>query len=131
MENTQPTPAGRKQNPLLLWTSIVTVGCAVTLIVMQQFKAAKPQLDIKNTGQTVVTVLHRGDSSVIQPGQTWHFRFNAGDTLTIHAGDSVSAPSRTVTLDRRDVGSDMPSRVPVEVRVEGVTNIVFEYSGDK
>ena len=94
---------------------------------MQRFNAARPQLDIKNTGATPVTVQHSGESFVVQPGQTWHIRFREGDALILHAGETVAAPSQTVTLERRGMESGMLSRVPVEVRVEGTTNIVFEY----
>lgn len=51
--------------------------------------------------------------------------------MTLHAGDSLSAPSRTVTLEGQGMESGMFSRVPVEVRAEGTSNIVIEYVGTK
>lgn len=108
---------------------IAIITCTVTLVAVRQFNAAKPQLDIKNTGSTAVTVLHSGDTLVVQPGQTWHFRYWPGDAITIHAEDPT-VPSQTMTLERRGMEPGMLSTVPVEVRVDATSKeIVFEYTG--
>ena len=129
MEEPTTTPKKRKQIPFWQWALIGIITCSLTLVAVQRVNAAKPQLDIKNSGTTPITVVHRGNTIVIAPGQTWHFRFWPGDSATLHAGETVAAPSRTVTLERTGMESGMLSTVPVEVRVEGGSNILFEYSG--
>jgi len=127
----QPAQTPKAKISLLRWVVIGWITFTLTLFAVQRFNAAKPQLDIKNTGGTSVTVQHRSDSFVVQPGQTWHIRFRPGDALTLHAGEALAALSRTVALESRSIQSGMLPRVAVEVRVEGTTNIVFEYSGTR
>lgn len=103
----------------------------LTWLAVQWSGRAKPQLDLKNTGATVVRVRHGGNSFVMKPGQTWHLRFWPGTAITLHAGESDAAPSRTVTLEKRNMQSGNPSIVAAEARVENGTNILFEYVGGK
>ena len=131
MEQPAQTPKPKLKVSITQWLLIGCITFTLTLFAVQRFNAARPQLDIKNTGATPVTVQHSSESFVVQPGQTWHIRFREGDALILHAGETVAAPSRTVTLERRGMVPGMLPRVPVEVRVEGGTNIVFEYSGAK
>ena len=128
MEQPTKTPKATSKIPLHRWLLIGIITLTLTLFAVQRFNTLKPQLDIKNTGGTPVTVQHRGDSFVVQSGQTWHIRFRPGETMILHAGETVAAPSRTVILERRGLQSGMLSRVPVEVIVEGITNILFKYS---
>ena len=129
MEQPTQTPKPKLKVSLLQWLLIGCITSTLTLFAVRRFNAFRPQLDIKNSGSIPITVVHRGDTLVIGPGQTWHLRFSQNDPMTLHAGESVAAPSRTISLERRGMESGMLSRVPVEVRVEGTTNIVFEYSG--
>ena len=129
MEQPTQTPKTKSKIPILRWVLIGCMTFTLTLFAVRRFNAAKPQLDIKNSGATPITVVHRGNTILMAPGQTWHFRFWPGDPVTLHAGETVAAPSRTVTLERKGMESGMLSTVPVDVRVEGASNIVFEYTG--
>ena len=131
MEQPTQTPKPKSKISLLQWLLIGGITITLTLFAVHWFNSVKPQLDIKNTGATPVAVQHRDNFFVIQPGQTWHIRFFEGDALVLHAGATVEAPSRTVTLERRGMESGILSTVPVEVRVGGTANIVFEYSGER
>lgn len=131
MEQPAQTPKPKLKIPLHQWLLIGCLTCFLTLIAVRRFNAYRPQLDIKNSGSIPITVVHRGETLVIRPGQTWHLRFSENDPMRLHAGESVAAPSRTISLERRGMEPGMLSTVPVEVRVEGTSNIVFEYVGAK
>ena len=114
------------------WLLITSSTFMLTLFAVQRFNAKKPQLDIRNLGTAPLSVHHRANSFIVQPGQTWSIRFRAGDALTLQAGEATSSPSRTVVLENRATGpvGVVPSRVPVDVKLEG-TNIMFAYEGVK
>jgi hypothetical protein len=129
MEHSAPEAEPKRRITVLQWMFIAIITCTVTLISVRQFNAAKPQLDIKNTGSTAVTVLHGGDTLIVKPGQTWHFRFWPGDAITSHAEDPT-VPSQTMILERRGMEPGMLSTVPVEVRFDETSkDIVLEYTG--
>lgn len=113
---------------MVIWLFIAAV--VLPTFVVQYNIRTKPQLDIKNTGTTSVTIRHRSDTFVVQSGQTWHLRLRPGEALTIHAGDTTSAPSKTITLESRGLQPGRPPRIPIEVRAEG-TDIHFVYAADK
>ena len=110
---------------------IAFITAPLTWLAVQWSGRARPQLDLKNTGTTAVMLRRGSDSFVMQPGQTWHLRFWPGTAITLHAGETVAVPARTVTLEKRDLQPGNPSRVAAEVRVENGTNLVFDYAGAK
>jgi hypothetical protein len=114
---------------MVMWFFVVAIAVTLTTLAIQRGRPT-PQLDIKNSGTTPVTIKHRSDSLLLQSGQTGHLRFRPGETLTVHAGDTTAFPSKTITLESRGIQPGSPPRVPVEVRAEG-TEVHFTYTADK
>ncbi len=131
MEPTTPTPEPKPKIPLVRWLLIAFITAMLTWFAVQWSGRAKPQLDLKNTGTTAVRVRRGGDSFVMKPGQTWHLRFWPETSITLYAGETEAAPSRTVTLEKRNMQPGNPGTVAAEVRAENGTNIVFDYAGAK
>jgi hypothetical protein len=114
---------------MVMWFFVIAIAATLTTLAIQGGRPT-PQLDIRNSGTTPVTIKHRSDSLLLQSGQTGHLRFRLGETLTVHAGDTSAAPSKTIPLESRGLQPGSPPRVPVEVRAEG-TDIHFIYTADK
>jgi hypothetical protein len=90
----------------------------------------QPDLRIKNTGTSAVTVSFKGGDFAIQPGETWRNRFYGGDTVTIRAGEAFDAPARTVSLPERNpkpwTFNPIAQVWTAEVNADDPANIRFE-----
>lgn len=61
-----------------------------------------PELSVKNTGTKAITIDFKGGSFVIQPDETWHNSFYAGDSLTLRATEAPDVPPLTIQLPERN-----------------------------
>jgi hypothetical protein len=114
------------------WTvTTVVVMCVIPISLSVILPSRwRPQLDVKNVGTTAVTFSFAGHDFVTQPGESWHMRFSAGDTLTIRAGQGADAPSQTVKLPERNpkpwTFNPIAQRYTAEVNADDPQNIRFE-----
>lgn len=97
-----PNPP-RRTKPALWFGGMAILICAAVIISQWVLPSRwRPQLEVKNTGTNAVTISfkgYRGGPFVTQPGETWHMRFSAGDTLNLQAGDG---PAQTIQLPARN-----------------------------
>jgi len=132
MEPTQPdatsAPTSKRRGPpytavvFLILFAVMVVGLALTIR-----NRSKPQLDLRNVGTKPVLVRSGGESVIVGPGREYHARFSGGETLQIFAGEKDSAPSRSVTLEKRGPLTGSPPRVAAEVNADDGGKIVFRY----
>jgi hypothetical protein len=90
----------------------------------------QPDLHIKNTGTSAVVIVFKERASTTPPGEAWHNRFRAGDTLTVRAGQAPDAPAHTITLPARNPKpwtlNPVMQRWTAEVNADDPKNIRFE-----
>lgn len=123
-------PPGKTRNWMLTigvaFVAIV-IGISVNLILPPRWR---PQLDFKNTGTNAVTLTYKSHDSVVPPGQSWHTRFSAGDTITIRVGEAAEATAMTVPLPDRNPRpwtlNPIAQRWTAEVNADDPKNIRFE-----
>jgi hypothetical protein len=114
------------------WTvaTVVLMGVIPFILLVILPSRWRPQLDVKNVGTTAVTFSFEGHDFVTEPGQSWHMRFSAGDTLTIRARQDGDAPSQTVKLPERNpkpwTFNPIAQRYTAEVNADDPQNIRFE-----
>lgn len=131
MSNT-PTPSSSPGNNItskLVIAVCVAVAAAIGILWILPPRW-QPDLRIKNTGTSAVTVSFKGGNFAIQPGETWRNRFYGGDTLTIRAGEAADAPARAVSLPERNpkpwTFNPVAQIWTAEVNADDPANIRFE-----
>ncbi|MDZ4401796.1 hypothetical protein [Prosthecobacter sp.] len=139
MSTPDPTPASNipfqpKRYPKWMPVAVVAaflIGVfAIKMILPPQWHA---RLELKNTGTKAVTIVFKEQSTVTKPGEIWKGDFRASDTISIHAGESIHAPSHTLTMPAKnpkpwtpshsivqhwtaDVNADDPQNIRIENR---------------
>src|SRR5688572_20153969 len=91
----QPSPRRNRLRNVLFCIIPILI---LTSIMLKRRNESRPQIDVRNIGATSILLRHKSDSFVVLPSRMSGFRFSPGDTLTLFAGETESAPSKTVSL---------------------------------